>query len=66
MTERWAAWPLGRLAAAGVGLLAGLPLLGEGLINTRAGGDSPFLLVRVHQLTAALDAGVFPVRWMAD
>ena len=66
MRERWADWHLGRLAAAGVGLLAGLPLLEEGLINTRAGGDSPFLLVRVHQMAAALEAGVFPVRWMAD
>ncbi len=66
MSGRWTAWPLGRLAAAGVGLLAGLPLLGEGLVNTRAGGDSPFLLVRVHQMVEALGAGVFPVRWMAD
>ena len=30
-------------------LIPALPLLlGSGLVNTRAGGDSPFLLVRVH------------------
>ena len=46
-------------------LIPALPLLlGSGLVNTRAGGDSPFLLVRVHQLVQNLRAGVFPVRWM--
>ncbi len=46
-------------------LIPALPLaLGNGLVNTRAGGDSPFLLVRVHQLAQNLSAGVFPVRWM--
>ena len=46
-------------------LLPALPLLvGSGLVNTRAGGDSPFLLVRVHQLVYSLRAGIFPVRWM--
>jgi hypothetical protein len=47
------------LAAAG-------PLWGPGLLNTRGGGDSPFNLMRVHQLTANLRAGVFPTRWMPD
>ncbi|MBM4431287.1 MAG: hypothetical protein FJ026_13230, partial [Chloroflexi bacterium] len=48
-------------------LLPALPLLvGGGLVNTRAGGDSPFLLVRVHQLVANLRAGVFPARWMPE
>ena len=46
-----AAWPLFREA---------------GLLNTRGGGDSPFLLQRLHQLTTALAGGHFPVRWMPD
>src|SRR5512136_1399866 len=46
-------------------LAPALPLVaGGGLVNTRAGGDSPFLLVRVQQLALNLSAGVFPVRWM--
>jgi len=46
-------------------LIPALPLLfGSGLINTRAGGDSPFLLVRVHQMVLNIRAGVFPARWM--
>jgi hypothetical protein len=36
------------------------------MVNTRGGGDSPFLLQRVDQLVANLQAGVFPVRWMPD
>lgn len=48
-------------------LVAGWPLFASwGLVETRAGGDSPFLLVRVHQLVAALKEGFFPVRWMGD
>lgn len=44
-----------------------MPLLHEpGLLNTRAGGDSPFLLQRLHQLETALRDGHFPVRWMPD
>jgi len=47
--------------------VAALPLwLHSGLVNTRGGGDSPFLLVRLSQLVANLRAGVFPVRWMPD
>lgn len=50
-----------------LGAFAYLPLLtAPGLVNTRAGGDSPFLLVRLHQMTVALRDGVFPVRWMPD
>ncbi|KPL15760.1 MAG: hypothetical protein AMJ93_16335, partial [Anaerolineae bacterium SM23_84] len=46
-------------------LIPALPLLaGSGLVNTRAGGDSPFLLVRVHQLVLNLRGGIFPARWM--
>jgi hypothetical protein len=46
-------------------LLPALPLLvGGGLVNTRAGGDSPFLLVRVQELVLNLRAGIFPARWM--
>jgi len=43
------------------------PLLSDGgFLNTRGGGDSPFLLQRLHQLVAALGDGHFPVRWMPD
>lgn len=37
-----------------------------GFLTTRAGGDSPFNLFRLHQLYTALQEGVFPVRWMPD
>lgn len=47
-------------------LIAALPLWGPGLVNTRGGGDSPFLLWRVHQLAANLSDGIFPARWMPD
>jgi hypothetical protein len=51
----------------GVALLAAWPAVGQpGLLNTRGGGDSPFLLQRLHQLTAALADGHFPTRWMPD
>ncbi len=47
--------------------LASAPVwLGPGIIQTHAGGDSPFLLQRTFELAAALRAGVFPVRWMPD
>jgi hypothetical protein len=49
-----------------VALAASVPLWGPGIVNTRGGGDSPFLLQRVHQMAANLRAGVFPVRWMPD
>ncbi|MFQ5408114.1 MAG: 6-pyruvoyl-tetrahydropterin synthase-related protein [Anaerolineales bacterium] len=50
-----------------VGALAALPLfLHAGFLNTRGGGDSPFLLFRLHQLLTALGAGQFPARWMPD
>mgnify|MGYP000545467418 FL=1 len=49
-----------------VALAAAVPLWGPGIVNTRGGGDSPFLLQRVHQMAANLRAGVFPVRWMPD
>ncbi|MFT7585679.1 MAG: hypothetical protein ACI9EW_002107 [Cellvibrionaceae bacterium] len=43
------------------------PLIsGGGLINTRGGGDSPFLIQRLHQLEQAIFDGHFPVRWMGD
>lgn len=56
------------IAAAGVmALAAALPLfLQPGLLNTRGGGDSPFLLQRVQQLETALGDGHFPARWMPD
>ncbi len=40
--------------------------MGAGILNTRAGGDSPFLLIRTYELAANLRAGVFPARWMPD
>lgn len=49
-----------------VALMAAAPLWGPGIVNTRGGGDSPFLLQRVHQMAVNLQAGVFPVRWMPD
>jgi len=49
-----------------VALLAAASLWGPGMVNTRGGGDSPFLLQRTHQLVVNLRAGVFPVRWMPD
>ncbi len=39
---------------------------GEGILNTRAGGDSPFLLIRTAELAENLRAGVFPARWMPN
>jgi len=39
---------------------------GPGPVNTRGGGDSPFLLIRLEQLVAGLRSGAFPVRWMPD
>jgi hypothetical protein len=41
-------------------------LFSAGFLNTRGGGDSPFLLFRLQQLVAALGDGHFPVRWMPD
>ncbi len=50
-----------------VAIVAAWPALSQpGLLNTRGGGDSPFLLQRLQQLTAALAGGHFPVRWMPD
>lgn len=45
---------------------AWLPLLHPGFLSTRAGGDSPFLLIRLDQLLRNLRAGIFPARWMPD
>lgn len=46
---------------------AAWPLMAQpGLLNTRGGGDSPFLLLRLHQLVTAVSQGHFPVRWMPD
>jgi hypothetical protein len=50
-----------------VAFLAAWPAVAQpGLLNTRGGGDSPFLLQRLHQLFTALIDGHFPVRWMPD
>ena len=48
-------------------LVAAAPLwTGPGLVNTRGGGDSPFLFFRLQQLVTNLRDGVFPARWMPD
>ena len=55
------------LLALLLSLVAALPLMvGPGIVNTRAGGDSPFLVQRVHQLTQSLRSGTLPARWMPD
>ncbi len=55
------------LAALLVACVTAWPLIsGGGLINTRGGGDSPFLIQRLHQLEQAIWDGHFPVRWMGD
>ena len=55
------------LAILFIALLAAWPELAQpGLLNTRGGGDSPFLLQRLHQLETAVYDGHFPVRWMPD
>lgn len=72
--RRWQAQILLLLlaTAAAVPLLAPalatrpLQAAGIGFLSTRGGGDSPFLLFRLHQLVAALADGHFPPRWMPD
>ena len=45
--------------------LAAVPLLTiNGMVSTRGGGDSPFLLIRTYEMIQALRAGQFPARWM--
>jgi hypothetical protein len=57
----------GLLLALLLALAAALPLLiGPGIVNTRAGGDAPFLLQRVQQLERNLAAGILPAHWMPD
>lgn len=66
--SRWFAsnWA-GLLAILLIALVAAWPELSRpGLLNTRGGGDSPFLLQRLHQLETAVLDGHFPVRWMPD
>ena len=54
-------------ATLAIAFVAAWPLLAEpGLINTRGGGDSPFLLQRLQQRETAVLQGHFPVRWMPD
>ncbi|MFK7801281.1 MAG: hypothetical protein AB8G95_06600 [Anaerolineae bacterium] len=55
------------IAALVIACVTAWPLIsGGGLINTRGGGDSPFLLQRLHQIEQAIFDGHFPVRWMGD
>ncbi|MCA9947175.1 MAG: hypothetical protein KC449_27035, partial [Anaerolineales bacterium] len=61
--SKWA----GLLAILLIALIAAWPELSQpGLLNTRGGGDSPFLLQRLHQLETAVLDNHFPVRWMPD
>ncbi|HKZ71078.1 MAG TPA: hypothetical protein VJ020_13420, partial [Anaerolineales bacterium] len=62
MTKRLELFALIAISA----LAASFLFLNPGFLNTRGGGDSPFLLFRLHQLYSALTQGVFPVRWMPD
>lgn len=56
-----------QVAALLIACAAAWPLLADpGLLNTRGGGDSPFLLQRLQQMETALGDGHFPVRWMPD
>ncbi len=62
--QRWGRWEL-RFAVL-MALAAAAPLWGAGMVETRGGGDSPFLLWRMVEMAEALRHGLFPVRWMAD
>ncbi|MCD6285467.1 MAG: hypothetical protein J7M39_06095 [Anaerolineae bacterium] len=45
-------------------LVAAAPLWGPGIVNTRGGGDSPFLIQRTLEMADNLVHGIFPPRWM--
>jgi cytochrome b subunit of formate dehydrogenase len=60
--EYWA--PVLVLTLAFVAVLPALTV--QGIVATRAGGDSPFLLQRVHQMAASIAALDLPARWMPD
>ncbi len=53
------------IAAACVIACAGLWSV-DGIVSTRAGGDSPFLLIRTQQLIENVTSGAVPARWMPD
>jgi uncharacterized membrane protein len=58
---------LALLVALLLAALVALPAIaGPGIVNTRGGGDSPFLILRTHQMAQALRSGALPVRWMPD
>jgi hypothetical protein len=66
LRRNYQAWLLPAIVVL-VAFLAAWPAVAQpGLLNTRGGGDSPFLLQRLHQLFTALIDGHFPVRWMPD
>ncbi len=48
-----------------IALSAAVPIWGPGIINTRGGGDSPFLLQRTLEMAENIKHGGFPPRWMA-
>lgn len=53
------------IVAVGLAASAGL-WNGGGMLSTRAGGDSAFLLERVYELMGQIRSGALPARWMAD
>lgn len=56
-----------RVLVVALALVAVAPALAApGIVATRAGGDSPFLLQRVFEMAVALRGGHFPARWMPD
>ena len=55
----------GLALAIALALVAAVPLWGPGIVNTRGGGDSPFLLRRTLEMAQNLRHGIFPVRWMS-
>jgi hypothetical protein len=55
------------LIVVGLALLALAPALAaQGIVATRAAGDSPFNLLRMHQMALALSDRHLPPRWMPD
>jgi hypothetical protein len=48
-----------------IALSAAAPLWGPGIVNTRGGGDSPFLVQRTLDMAENIQHGGIPPRWMA-
>ena len=68
--SRWLPWRqqsywLVLVAILFITLSAAVPLWGPGIINTRGGGDSPFLIQRTLEMAENIKHVVFPPRWMS-